>query len=216
MPEDLRNKIVNNDFNVEDIVQFAVSGDISGIEFLNKSIEEFSWKAIGDNDLQDHPPFKTWALIVICYLESGFSGLKNYVFSDAGAYLETSRFVISVLDDIQTEESVRCLMNLFKDLIDNPTKNHELSIKLISAFNLLLSFSKAIKLESSEKTIIRNFIYKYLDSYNDVEGNRSSAFCALRAVGDLDSIVKIKTYPKLTGAYKGVESIVIKAIKSRL
>lgn len=216
MIDSLRKKILNNDFNVEDIVQFAVDGDLNGIPFLNKAMDEFSWKEVGEADKLKLPPFKTWALIVISYLEDGFTGLKNYVYSDSGDYLETARFVIAILDDIKTKDSVESLIKLFINLIDNPSLSSELSNKLISAFNLLLSFSKEIELEASDELLIREFVYKYLELYGEIESNRSSAFCALRGVGDIESITKINSYAKLTGSFKGVEKVVIKAIKSRL
>lgn len=138
------------------------------------------------------------------------------MYSDSGDYLETARFVIAILDDIKTKDSVESLIKLFINLIDNPSLSSELSNKLISAFNLLLSFSKEIELEASDELLIREFVYKYLELYGEIESNRSSAFCALRGVGDIESITKINSYAKLTGSFKGVEKVVIKAIKSRL
>jgi hypothetical protein len=58
-------------------------------------------------------------------------------------------------------------------------------------------------------------MHKYLVLYGRERDDKYTAFCALRGVGNLDSIELIKSYPKLTDAYKGVEGIVIKAIKTR-
>ena len=216
MFEYLREKIEKNEFNVEDIVKFAVDYNVDGISFLSSSIEEFSWKGIEDENDENVPPYKTWALIVISYLESGFLGLDKYVTSEEGGYLDTATFVIAILDDIKTSESVECLVNLFGEIIENPAKNHELSRILIKAFNIILSFSKDINLKASDKIVIREFIYKYLALFGSVDSDRASAFCALRGVGDNESIKKIKNYPKLGNPYKGIEKIIIKEIKARL
>lgn len=215
MFNELKQKAENHLLEVEDLIELAVAKNTDAIPFLREATEEYQWDDVVAAKTSNKVPLATWAAVVIAYLEGGHDALKQYVSSESGEYLETSRFVIGVLDDIKSAETVKGIIVLFDKLILSPDIDRELSKKLASAINLLLSFPPMIQIDDTDKIALRGFIHKFLSLYGSEDSYRYTAFCALRGVGDLASIETIKSYPKLTGSYKGVESIVIKAIKAR-
>ena len=214
MLDNLRKKIETN-IEVEDLIELAVKKQYKAIPILDKAIIEKEWEDHITAATTKKVPLKTWALVVMSYLEKGCTGLKRYTDTTNGSYLETSRFVISVLQEIKCEETLKNLIFLFSDLIDDPSIDKNLSDKLISAINFLLSFKPYLNIDSEVQVVLRRFVLKYLSLYGDAVKDRATAFCALRGVGNLESIDIIKSYPKLTEPYKGLEGMVIKVIKSR-
>lgn len=214
MFENLRKKIENN-IEVEDLVELAVKNEVGAVPILKKAIEEKKWEDYKTTLKTKKVPLKTWSLVVIAYLESGYVGLKKYVYSDDGRYKETADFVLSVLDDIKSKDTVKSMISLFYKVIQDPSVDRHLSNKVVSTINRLLSFKPYLNIDVEDKEILRVFLVKYLSLYGEDYKDRSSAFCALRGVGDLGSIDIIKSYPKLKEPYKGLENMVIKVIKSR-
>ncbi|GAB3476824.1 hypothetical protein [Marinomonas epiphytica] len=215
MFNELKKKAENHLLEVEDLIELAVAKNTDAIPFLREATEVYQWDDVVAAKTSNKVPLATWATVVVAYLEGGFDGLKQYVSSDSGEYLETSEFVLAVLDDIKSKETIKGIITLFDELIKKPEINYSLSLKLVDAINLLLSFPPLIEIDSKDKNTLGAFVHKFLSLYGEKDSSRCAAFCALRGVGDLASIETIKSYPKLTGSYKGVESIVIKAIKAR-
>lgn len=215
MFHELKIKAENHLLEVEDLIELAVAKNIDAISFLKEATEEYQWDDVVTAKTSNKVPLATWAAVVIAYLEGGCDALKQYVTSESGGYLETSRFVLAILSDIKSKETIIGIITLFGELIKTPENDHSLSLKLVDTINLLLSFPPLIKIDDKDKDTLNAFVHRFLSLYGTQESSRCAAFCALRGVGDLASIEVIKSYPKLTGSYKGVESIVIKAIKAR-
>ena len=215
MFDELKIKAENHLLEVEDLVDLAVAKNTDVIPFLKQAIEEYQWEDVVAAKTSNKVPLATWATVVIAYLEGGCEGLKRYVYPEKGKYFDTSEFVLAVLDDIKDKDTIKGIIELFGSLIKKPEISYSLSLKLVNAVNRLLSFPPLVEIDNADKEILRTFVYRFLSLYGEEENPRCSAFCALRGVGDIDSIKKIKSYPKLTGSYKGTESIVVNAIKSR-
>ena len=215
MFDELKIKAENHLLEVEDLVDLAVTKNTDAIPFLKQAIEEYQWDDVAAAKTSNKVPLATWAAVVLAYLEDGHDGLKRYVSSETGEYLDTSQFVLAVLNDIKSKDNIKGIIGLFAHLIEKPETSYLLSLKLADAVNLLLSFPPLMEIDNEDKEILRTFVYRFLSLYGEEESSRCAAFCALRGVGNLDSIKRIKSYPKLTGPYKGTESIVVKAIKSR-
>ncbi len=213
--DELKRKVESNSLEVEDIIDLAVANNKDSIDFLKNSIKDYQWEDFLEAKRSNKVPLATWSSIVIAYLEGGYKSLKRYVISESGDYLDTSRFVIGVLENIKSRETIKEIINLFGELLLSPNIDYELSKKLIKAINLLMSFPPAVEVDDKDKRILRFFIHKFLSFYGDEDGCRYIALCALRGVGNSNSIEIIESYPKLTGSYKGVENVVIKAIKQK-
>ena len=214
MLDNLRKKIETN-IEVEDLVALAVKNEVGAVPILKKAIDEKKWEDHITAATTKKVPLKTWSLVVIAYLESSYAGLEKYVYSDDGEYSETAHFVLSVLDDINSKDTVKSLISIFYKVIQDPSVDRYLSNKVAITINRLLSFKPYLCIDVEEKEILRDFLVKYLSLYGDDYKDRASAFCALRGVGDLESIDIIKSYPKLKEPYKGLENMVIKVIKSK-
>ena len=193
----------------------AVKNEVGAVPILKKAIEEKKWEDYITAIKTKKVPLKTWSLVVIAYLESSYAGLEKYVYSDDGEYIETADFVLSVLDDIKSKDTVKSMISIFYKVIQDPSVDRYLSNKVAITINRLLSFKPYLSINVEDKEILRGFLVKYLSLYGSDYKDRSSAFCALRGVGNLESIDIIKSYPKLKEPYKGLESMVIKVIKSK-
>ncbi|WP_070971800.1 hypothetical protein [Vibrio sonorensis] len=210
MFDELKLKAENHLLEVEDLVDLAVAKNTDAIPFLKQAIDDYQWDDVVAAKTSNKVPLATWATVVVAYLEEGYDGLKRYVCSETGEYLSTSEFVLALLGVIKNKETIKGIIELFGNLINKPEISYLLSLKLVSAVNRLLSFPPLMEIDNEDKEVLRTFVYRFLSLYGEEENPRCTGFCALRGVGDLDSIKKIKSYPKLSGPYEGTESIVIK------
>lgn len=87
--------------------------------------------------------------------------------------------------------------------------------QLATAFNLILSFDGAPQIGLPTSKALRNFLHECL-ALELSPSDLCVVVCALRGVGNEDSIAKIKKLPVFTYPYEGLEREVIAKIRRRL
>lgn len=191
---------------VENLLDLALIGDAETANFLRDLREE--WVRQGEIGLYN-ATFQSWALVVELYLRDGYSGLSSL--SKGGG----AQFVISLLEHLHSEDSLKALMHLYSEVIDEPEVNVEISDKLVASLNSMLSFPPIIDVDIASKDCLRGFIHRYMGFVID-DGKYATAMCALRSIGDETSIDLIKSKKPLTGSWSGTEKMVIKSIKNNI
>lgn len=205
-------KIKENTLEVEDVLDSARTGNSSTAKFIMDLAGKHSWEDFEETGGRRRVPLRTWSKVVALYMEKNHYGLSSLVRDKDGKYLDTAKFVASVLEHVHTRESFLMLLSNFSEIFENPCGNSELCKKLVESINLLLSFPPKINVEISEAEVVRGFLHKLLESAND-NNELGNIYCALRAVGNQQSIVLMQNRPLLSNEWAGIESQVIKMIK---
>ncbi len=193
---------------VEHLLNLALVGDAATADFLRDLRSLGDWKQFEKLPVIT-VPYQAWALVVEEYLRNGFSGLESL------ATDEHARFVIALLEHIHTADSLNAMLDIFSYVICNPEKYEDLSDRLISSLNVVLSFPPAVRVDNDVETNLREFIHRYID-HADGEQRYGTAICALRSVGNSSSVKLIKSKKALSGKWLGTEKIVIAKINARL
>ncbi len=178
----LTNKIENNLLEVEDLIDLAINSKEEAVPILKDSINRYGWDDIESSEETKKVPLATWSLVIIAYLEGGYDGLKKYVISDGGEYINTARFVLAVLSEIRNKDTIKSIIRLFDSLIESPEINQVLAKKVISSINSLLSFPPFINIDNDDRELLRNFMHKYLVLYGTERDDKYTTFCALRGL----------------------------------
>ena len=212
MKEELINKAENHDLNVEDIIKVSSSRDPDISIILQEIKERMSWPTnlVENVDGSIIPPMGMWIDVASEYIVNGYDGLFELAKDE-----NKVRFVIGFLQEFKTTESVNVLLRIsdIYSVSSNCQKNT--LIKIISGLNRILSFPGAPVIEDSTRSKARELIQESLKLCNS-QSEYGNLLCALRGVGDEESIKLISIVPKLVGEWSGTESIVKKAIKNRL
>ncbi len=131
----------------------------------------------------------------------------------ADSYETENDFSLAFLSEYKTPESVAAILHIGKRL------GRQASLKskneIASAFNSILSFGNRPVIDDNKTTEARNLLHSYFSADLD-ESMQATIYCAMRGVGNQDSIDLISGQKKLAGAWSGTETAVIKAIKKRM
>ena len=212
MKEELLEKAQNHDLNVEDIIDISNSRDPDVAIILQEIKEQLNWpnEAIDHDNGSITPPMGMWVDVACEYITSGYDGLLSIADNE-----NKISFIVAFLQEYKTSESVNTLVQI-SDLYLSDSKSHkDTIIKIVSGLNLLLSFKGSPEIESSISFKARELVHKTL-TLCEAQADYATAICALRGVGNDESIKLLSSIPKLEGSWAGTESIVKKAISKRL
>ena len=184
----LSRKAADNSLEVEHLLRVAAIGNAVDAPFLRASAEH-GWSDTGYEDPNLAVPFSRWVDTVCRFLEDGHAGIVRL----AGESPRDAEFCIGLLEEMPTAESVSSLLAIGKRLVEPPDANPELAVRLANAFNILLSFKGAPTVALAIEGEIREFLHRLLAT-NLNEAQRASAVCALRGVGDADSVDSSAAY----------------------
>jgi hypothetical protein len=212
----LKRKAKRNDVEVEDLLAVATCGDSAAITVLQELQKTYQWS---ESDRVGHgrvAPLGRWAKVVCRYLRDGTQGMADLALADDEPELDRE-MAISVLEEIKTADSVRALIRVTGTMKLTTAKGRARALDIVAAFNMILSFYRGndLALDEGEVKAIRAFVHCFLDVAT-TENEISTAYCALRAVGNEESLARIQIRPPLRRAFKGVEEIVCKAIKRNI
>lgn len=209
-----KTELAGGEVNVEDLLPLLELKDASICPELKRLKQEFNWKAV-DNP-ENEVPLGAWVDIICLYYEQGFKAL----YSTAIQNTRILGIVLGILEEIKTLESLDTVFSLFKFFIQD--KNDLINTKkCVLTINLMISFDDKINFTDKYKAELLDLLYLFINTvdaeYNSDEGMIIAGYCAIRRVGNKDTIEFIKKRPKLTeeGGI-GLESIVIKAIEKNL
>lgn len=206
----LRRKSATNRLEAEDLLRVAVRGDAADAPFLRELDREHNWPRKGKGIV----PLGLWNDTVCCFLERGYDGLVELATARAtrSRYLE---FCTAVLEQLKTPQSIDTLIEIGGSAMRSPGEDLSLSLLITDAFNLILSFHKAPEIDSEVASKIRQFLHKML-RLDLVEDQRASVVCALRGVGDEESLVLMQELAELEYPYRGTKTSAIRMIQKRL
>jgi len=204
---EIEKKARSKSIEVEDILDCAQSQDQNIVSSLRKIADENQW--LGNSEVGGGVPYLSWIETVVVFLTYGIEGLNKLRKNDDSF----SGYILTLLASFHSNEAMKALRELFSDELSDPKLDEDVSSKMITAINQTMSFAPKVILDVSTENSFRNFLHEILDETQD-DITRANVYCALRGVGNDDSIYKITTFPPLGGAWEGLEKIVIKAIKS--
>lgn len=202
----LARKAAANSLEVEDLLRVAVAGDAADASLLRELKAKHAWSDTGHEGRRRVVPFGRWAEAVCRFLEQGYDGLARM----AGEAADTAEFCIGVLEEVKTPESVSALLALART-----AERPEAATRLADAFNQLLSFKDGVALGSTVEREVREFLHPLLGT-GLTENQRASVVCALRGVGDGESVALIAELPPFKGSYAGLEKAATRQIQQRL
>ncbi len=207
----LSKRVANGTLEVEHLLKVAAVGDADNIHFLKALKREHG---LSDSEFQGRRrvvPLGRWVDTICRFLEFGYTGLVQM----ASESQEMSEYCISVLEELRTPESVSALLAIGGVAIEQPTTDLTKAILLAGGINLIMSFKNPPTLNLSIVQQVREFLHKLLE-INLSEEQRASVVCALRGVGDEESVTLIKLLPSFKAEWAGLEKTAIKRIRQRL
>lgn len=208
----LRRKAAANDVEVEHLTQFAVLGNPIAIPVIRELTAKHGWprsNCVGDAHVA---PLARWAEVVCTFLEGGCDALVEYARKPEPKSLY---FAVSVLEQVKSAAAVLALAELADDIVRASPERTEDALKLASAINLALSFKNPPRVQPNTAAQLRTFLHG-LFRLDLSEPQRAVIVCALRGVGDDESIRLIDQLPRFSGPWTGLESLARKAIHKRI
>ena len=207
----LQRKAADNSLEVEHLVKVASIGDAKDASFLRTLKTEHKWSDTGREGRARVVPFGRWTEAVCRFLEEGYAGVVRMAGEGPGAV----DFCVAILVEMKTPESVAALLTIGGPVIGKPGLDVQLATLLASSFNRLLCFKDRATVNEEVERRVRQFLHQLL-VVNLTEAQRAAAVCALRGVGDAESIALIERLPPFRGPWAGVEQQTIRQIKQRL
>src|ERR1051326_156396 len=204
----LRNKALKNDLEVEDLLAFAKESDCSGVEVLERLASEFDWSSENFRDGYRIVPLRKWAYVVEQYLIGGYQAMVSLA-TAAQTRDSHACFVIALLEDLHTTDAVTAVIQICADLRNAPENDLELAMRCATAFNLLLSFKPFLTIPNNQRDSVKGFLHTLLKPPL-TDAQMGTVICALRCVGDEDSISLIKSLKPLEGVWAGTQQTAIR------
>ena len=204
-------KAANGSLEVEHLLKVAELGDATDIPFLRILKAEHAWS--DDSGEGDHRvvPLGKWTDSICCFLEGGYPGLVQAASESAAS----AHFSLGVLEELRTAASASAILAIGGPTIYQPEDALEFAIHLATAFNLVLSFKGAPRVASTVEEQIRQFLHRMLATKLS-RSQCGTVVCALRGVGDRESVALIESLPPFEDAWEGVEKAAVRQIKKRM
>ncbi len=207
----------NAEINVEDLLVLLKIEDSIVVSHLRFLAEKYDWKKVDETD--NEVPFGSWVDVICLFFECGYESLYDLATSNS----RMVGIVLGVLEELKNQEALNIVNSIVRFYLTTD-KNLDVIKRGVSSINLMLSFDDKIVITPKTNIEVKEIIYNFIEiidqNVKETESQEnyiSIAYCALRRVGDQETIEIIKKRPKLEASYyKGLESIVIKAIKKQM
>jgi hypothetical protein len=208
--ESIKKRAKNGTLEVEHLLKEASYPNDAFATALDALSAELQWSCDGElenGNLQ--VPLATWSKVVATYCRGGFNGLVRLA-----AEPEAAGFVIGLLEEIRTNESLDALLMAFKKNLSNPCCDGDTSHRIASALNSMLSFKPMVAATPDQAIALRAFLCA-LYTCCESEAQRATALLALRGVGD-ESSAEFAASKSLRSPWHEVPEVVSKHIRKRL
>jgi hypothetical protein len=207
----LRRKAADSSLEVESLLRLAARGDSSDAPFLRALKAEFRWSDTGRQGRGRVVPLGRRADVVCRFWEGGYAGVVRMARGSA----EAADFCAALLEELKTPESVSALLAIGGPVVERPEADVGLAVRLADGFNLLLSTPKgAVAVGAAVERRVRTFLHRLL-ALALAEEQRATAVCALRGVGDAESVALIAGLPPFGGCWAGLEKSAVRQIQKR-
>lgn len=208
--ESIKKRAKNGTLEVEHLLKDATYPNDALAMALDELSAELQWSFAGSFDNGNLlVPLGTWAKVVSTYCRDGFDGLIRLA-----AEPKSATFVIGLLEEITTKESLDALLLAFKKNLSNPCSDVDTSYRVASAVNLMLSFKPIVAAAPDQAIELRAFLHAFY-TCSEKEAQRATALLALRGVGD-ESSAEFAASKSLSSPWHEVPKIVSKHIRKRL
>ncbi len=207
----LARRAANNTLEVEHLLRVLVVGDAADAPFLRRLSSEHGWSDARQVGRRRVVPFGCWADAVCRYLEGGSAAVVQ-MSRESPSLVE---FCLGVLEEVNTAESVSAILEVGDAVVESPASDVARAARLADGLNLLLSFKGAPAVSATVEWQVRDFLHRLLNT-GLTEAQRTSVVCALRGVGDQESVDRIAELPPFRGSWAGVEQMTVKQVRLRL
>ena len=207
----IRKRALNGTLEVEHLLAEAKVADPGLPALLSELSAQLNWSPT--QLLPDGAravPLGSWAKVVSAYVEGGFQDLLPLVASAA-----TAPLVLGLLEELKTAESLSFLLDAYAINLRKPARDLNLSFRVASALNLMLSFKPAAAYVRSQAASIQEFLI-LLHGIARNEAERALALLALRGVGNAEAIFFVKSVSPLESPWAEVPGTVVRSINKRL
>jgi hypothetical protein len=209
----LRRRAAKNTVEVEHLTAFAVLGDPCAAPVIRELAEQYRWSRSGlDDDGALIGPMGRWAEVICAYLEDGASALVRYA---RRREAKSFHFAVAVLGDLKTTDAVAAMAQLTDDVAKELPERLQDGVELAASLNLTLSFKDPPEVDPRTTKRLRLFLHSLLPLKLSVP-QRATVVCALRGVGDDESLRLIGDLPTFAGAWAGTSELVCRVIAKRL
>jgi hypothetical protein len=206
----LSGKARKGTLEVEHLLKIGASNPPGLAEAVQRLSDELQWprfRPIGGGALK--VPLADWADVVIAYARFGLAGLEPLLSRARYASL-----VLALLIEIRSSEAVEALLQLFHQTVQAPGSNLERSLEVASAVNLLLSFKNPPSISGEQETRLRGFLHQLLGQHL-TEAQRATVICALRGVGNSETLDLLRSMADFNYSYAGLKASAIRAVRKR-
>jgi hypothetical protein len=219
-------KAKNNTLEVEHILKAAklrlpnLKETLSELSALNNWSYE-TYLADGSHVV----PFAKWAQVAGEYAQGGFSALAILAKKP-----ELASFIIALLEEIHSIESLNALIDFYMAYLKNPTENVAISWHLTLTINMLCSLKNAVSVKQIESRLLCDFLTSFYTASTlkgfplksvpvkdiSVSTIQANIIYALRGVGDESTLGFLAKIDDFDYPYQDAKKTAIKAIKIRL
>lgn len=207
----LKKHAANKSLEVKHLLKLAVDGDPAAVPLLRQMKIENGWNKVAWSDESCVIPSGPWVDAICCYLERGYRGLID----DARDNRDATDFCLGVLEGLSTPESVAAMMEIGGELIAHPSYDRRTAVRLADAINQILSFKDAPPIDEYQRIRLRDFLHHLLSLELTIE-EKTSCICALRGVGDEESLELLKSLEHMPRGWEFVVRSVFRAIRKRV
>jgi hypothetical protein len=200
----LRRKARRNALEVEDVLKVACIGAPPDAETLRALAAELDWSR-GVGGAGNDVPLGLWADVACTFLEKGYEGLDTLSQDEPMV-----PFCLGLLERLKTPACFELLNRLAERV-----EKHETRMKVASTINLVCSFDGAPLLSPVTEESVRRWLHGLLVAARSPH-EQAVVVCALRGVGDTESIDRIRRLPPFAEPWKHIEKTSARAIKKRL
>lgn len=200
----LRRKARTNALEVEDLLKYACIGGAKDAETLRGLATELDWSR-GPGGAGNEVPFGNWSDVACAYLEAGYPGVE--------AFAQDERllpYCLGLLSELKSPDGVELLNRL---AVRYPASEHRMEIA--SSLNLVCSFDGAPDLPVDVRNTARAWLHNLLDTTTSSH-ERAIVACALRGIGDEESIERLRQLPRFASPWEETQNLCIHAIEKRL
>ena len=208
----LVSKAKSKQIEVEDILKLVKKIQPRSI---NDDLNELKLQISTNYDEEVSILFNKWIDIVSIFFEKSYNGLIEIALQNKNF----APFAISVLEETKTSEGLKSLIEIIRNSKLKDNDGYKSILDSIAAINMMISFDDDIFIAPEDSESAKSLIHDFLkfnkeNTFN--EGDVVVAYCALRKIGDLETIKLIKNMPALMESQNmGIDSTVMKQIEKK-
>jgi len=178
---------------------------------LDALSEEMGWSCDIPEPKPPHPvPFGAWTRVVSAYSRSGFEAVK--------ALRSEPRYfslLMALVEELHTPEALAFALQIGEDFLKRPSSDPERALQLAGTINMLLSFKPRLQLSEAQEATVRAFLHALArDASTDLV--RGTAYCALRYVGNAETLQILRELPPLRDHWASAQEACKRAVSKRI